>query len=99
MRVLEKVRQKYAGKSIPKPSEMTKEDLQEYLDAICQKNGFDYAQYLGEYKGEKIWKPSFSGNIDVYFGRPCFLHVSPSKVRRSKNYREASKVLNFFYPD
>ncbi len=78
---------------------MTKEELQQYLDALCKQNGFDYAKYLGEYKGEVIYQPTFSPNEDLLYGRPVFLHVKGDRVRRSKNHKEASKVLNYFFGD
>ena len=88
------------GKKILKKGDtMTKEDLQARLNEICKQNGFDYAKYLGKYKGEDIYQPRFSTDKDVLFGRPCFLHVKGDKIRRSRNYKEASNVLNFFYDD
>lgn len=78
-------------------AEMSDEELRDYLDALCKQNGFDYAKYIGEYKGCKIYQPSFVSEKTQYFGRPCFLHVSKNKVRRSKNYREAFRVIEHFY--
>lgn len=68
------------------------------LNEICRNNGFDYARYLGEYKGEKIYKPSFDLGDDVLFGRPCYLHVKGKKIRRSKNWSEVSKIMHYFFP-
>lgn len=76
---------------------MTKQELIEHLNAICRANGFDYAKYLGEYKGESIYQPEFDYDGDVYYGRPCFLHVKGDKIRRSKNHKEASQVINYFF--
>lgn len=78
---------------------MTKEELKERLNEICKNNGFDYAKYLGEYKGEDVYQPSFYGGEDFLYGRPCFLHVKGEKIRRSKNHKEASKVIEHFFPD
>ena len=78
---------------------MTHEELIERLNTICKDNGFEYAKYLGEFKGEDIYQPSFENDADLLFGRPCFLHVKGERIRRSKNHREASKVINHFFPD
>ena len=89
---------KLFGYKIPKKGAyMTKEELQAHLDALCKQNGFDYAKYLGVYNGEEIYQPRFSSNKDILFGRPVFLHVRGDKVRRSRDYKEASKILNYFY--
>ena len=86
------------GHKIPRKGDiMTKEELQAHLDALCRQNGFDYAKYLGTYNGDEIYQPEFNVDGDVFYGRPCFLHVRGNKVRRSRNYKEASKVLNYFY--
>ena len=86
------------GNKIPKRGNfMTKQELQAHLDALCKQNGFDYAKYLGTYNGDEIYQPSFSSSDDILFGRPVFLHVRGNKVRRSRNYKEASKVLHHFF--
>lgn len=76
---------------------MTQEELQNILDALCQQNGFDYAKFLGEYNGERIYKPSFNEADGVIFGMPCYLHVKGSKIRRSKNHKEVSKIMHYFF--
>ena len=78
---------------------MTQEELQKILDALCQQNGFDYALYLGEYNGEQIYKPSFNEDGDILYGRPCYLHVKGSRIRRSKNYKEAATIMHYFFGD
>ena len=88
---------KMFGHSLPnKRINMTKEELQAYLDAICKQNGFDYAKYLGKYNGDDIYEPAFYKK-GTLFGRPVFLHVRGDKIRRSVSHVEASKVLHFFY--
>ncbi len=72
------------------------EDLQNYIDSLCKQNGFDFAKYLGTYRGEEIYQPSFLEGDGVYFGYPVFLHVRNGKVRRSKNQKEAFTVGDFF---
>lgn len=74
------------------------EELMEHLNALCRQNGFDYALYLGEYKGESVYKPMFN-NPDVLYGRPCYLHVKNGRVRRSKNFAEVSEVMHHFFRD
>ena len=78
---------------------MTHEELIERLNTICKNNGFDYAKNLGNYKGEDIYKPEFNDGGDVLFGRPCYLHVKGDRNRRSRNHKEVSKVMNYFFPD
>lgn len=77
---------------------MTHEELIERLNTICKNNGFDYAKYLGNYKGEEIYKPSFYEG-DMLFGRPCYLHVKGDRIRCSRSHREVSKIMNYFFPD
>ena len=82
---------------------MKEEDVLETLNIISKNNGFDYVKYIGEYKGEDIYKPSFYDD-DVLYGRPCFLHVKRgrirriSRIRRSKNHSEVSKIIKHFWP-
>ena len=76
----------------------SQEELLEELNTICQNNCFDYAKYLGEYKGEKIYQPSFDYDGDILFGRPCFLHVKGNRIRRSKNHKEVSEIIRYFFP-
>lgn len=72
-------------------------EVPEIITEIVKRNGFDYAKYLGVYKGYQIYQPCF--NKHTIYGRPRFNHVKGKKMRWSKNYREASKVLNYFYDD
>lgn len=75
-------------------------ELQEKLDELCRKGGFDYAKYLGEYKGESIYKPSFNIEGGVIYGRPRYLHVKKNgKIRPSRSHSEVSKVMHYFFPD
>lgn len=68
---------------------------QEITD-IVRCNGFDYAKYLGEYKGWQIYQPCFESE-EAYYGRPCFLHVKGNRKHWSKSHDEASKTLHYFY--
>lgn len=74
------------------------EELQKYLDELCKQNGFDYAKYLGTYKGDEIYQPSFDSDVDILFGYPVFIHVHNGKIRRSKNHKEAFTVGRYFFP-
>ena len=79
---------------------MTKEELQATLDAICKQNGFDRAMYLGNYKGEDIYKPVFdlAEGEEAFYGRPCYLHVKGENIRRSKDFKEVLKIMHYFFP-
>ena len=76
--------------------------MREYMEVpqiitdIVKRNGFDYAKYLGEYKGEQVYQPCFDSE-EAVFGRPRYIHVKGNKMRWSKNYEEASKTLHYFY--
>ena len=75
---------------------MTKEELQTHIDAICKQNCFDYAKYLGKFNGDDIYEPTFYEE-GTLFGRPVFIHVRGNRIRRSVSHAEASKVLHYFY--
>ena len=70
-------------------------DIPQYITDICKNSGFDYAEYLGEYKGEQFFSPMFY-NPNTVFGRPRFIHVKNEKWRWSKNHDEALKVMDYF---
>jgi hypothetical protein len=71
-------------------------DVPQIITEIVKRNGFDYAKYLGEYKGEQVFQPCFDSG-EAYFGRPRYLYMKGEKVRWSKSYNEASKTMHFFY--
>lgn len=71
-------------------------DVPQIITEIVKRNGFDYAKYLGEYKGEQVFQPCFDSD-EAYFGRPRYLYMKGEKVRWSKSYNEASKTMHFFY--
>lgn len=71
-------------------------DVPQIITEIVKRNGFDYAKYLGEYKGEQVFQPCFDSDV-AYFGRPRYLYMKGEKVRWSKSYNEASKTMHFFY--
>lgn len=75
---------------------MASKETLERIDAMCKNNGFDYAKYLGIFKGEEIFEPSFNFDGAVY-GTPRYLHVKDNKIRLSKNFKEVAKVMDFFY--
>lgn len=69
-------------------------EVPQFITDVCVANGFDYAEYLGEYKGEQVFAPMFH-NPETCFGRPRFLHVKNGKYRWSRSHEEASKVIHF----
>ena len=71
-------------------------EVPQIITDIVKRNGFDYAEYLGEYKGEQVFQPRFNSE-EAFFGRPRYLHMRADRIRWSKNYREASKTMHFFY--
>jgi hypothetical protein len=71
-------------------------DVPQIITEIVKRNGFDYAKYLGEYRGERVFQPCFDSD-EAYFGRPRYLYMKGDKVRWSKSYDEASKTMHFFY--
>ena len=71
-------------------------EVPQVITDIVKRNGFDYAKYLGEYKGEQVYQPCFYSE-DAVYGRPRYIHVKGNKMRWSKNYEEASKTLHYFY--
>jgi len=71
-------------------------DVPQIITEIVKRNGFDYAKYLGEYRGERVFLPCFDSD-EAYFGRPRYLYMKGDKVRWSKSYDEASKTMHFFY--
>lgn len=66
-----------------------------FVTEMSIESGFDYAEYLGECKGEQVYAPMFY-NPDTVFGRPRFIHVKGEKWRWSKSHSEASQVIDFF---
>ena len=77
-----------------KPTEIM--EVPRIITDIVKRNGFDYAKYLGEYQGEKVYQPCVDSE-EACFGKPRYLHVKGNIIRWSKNYKEASRTMHFFY--
>lgn len=71
-------------------------EVPQIITDIVKRNGFDYAKYLGEYKGEHIIQPCFDME-NAFYGRPRYLHVKGDNIRWSKSYDEASDTMHYFY--
>lgn len=93
----QKVKSKLLGSKIMYEKNPGGKEVPEIITEIVKRNGFDYAKYLGVFKGYQIYQPCF--REPAIFGRPRFIHVKGKKMRWSKSHSEASKVLNFFFDD
>lgn len=82
-------------KNKEKTEEQTKKEIPQFVTDLCVNNGFDYAEYLGVYKGWDIYMPCFY-NPYTLFGRPCLIHVKGEKWRQSKSHSEVLKIIKFF---
>ena len=70
-------------------------EIPTYITEVSQQMGYDYAIYLGEYKGEDVYSPMFN-DPNTIGGRTCFIHVKGNSWRWSKNHDEAIKVMDYF---
>lgn len=68
----------------------------EFVQIYAKMHGFKGAKYLGELDGEKVYQP-IRWVKDAIFGRPSFIHVKGFRIRASKDSKEASKVINYFF--
>lgn len=73
-------------------------EIPKIITEICLDEGFDYARYLGVYKGWQVYAPMIDSPFAAY-GRPRFLHKKGDEIRWSKNHNEALEVLNKFDPN
>lgn len=86
---------KWFKKNKEKTEEQTKKEIPQFVTDLCVNNGFDYAEYLGVYKGWDIYSPMFY-NPNTCAGRTCFIHVKGDKWRQSKSHKEVSNIIEFF---
>ncbi len=75
---------------------MVDNDIKIKIDAITINSGFDYAKYLGIYKGYDVFQPKMYDD-NLLIGRPVFFLVKNNKIKVTKSFEEAAKVLDYFF--
>lgn len=66
---------------------------------FAKENGYETAEYLGEYKGNKCYEAIYRNDGEIYIvGLPAFILEKSEQLEWIQN-EKSFEILNCFYPD
>lgn len=71
--------------------------IPENVTAFVRKHSFDYAEYLGVWKGYEVYNPRYN-NLNTFGGLTAFALLKNGKIEWS-NKKDTDIIEDIFYPD
>lgn len=69
------------------------------ITRFANKKGYEKVEYLGEYKGYKVYSAIYRDDGEIYFiGLPAFILEKDGKLQWIQDNR-SFVILNYFYPN
>lgn len=70
----------------------------EKIVKFAQTSIYDTAEYIGEWKGHKVYEPGWNNDEPRFIGFPQFVLVKGDSIRWTKDWEESRAIMETLYP-